>query len=95
MRTCAAAARPGSPARTIPSSISSTGAPATPAPWNPRVRPGDNLYTASVLAIRPKTGEIVWHYQFVPNEMFDFDATWEMILADIPSTARSARSSCT
>jgi alcohol dehydrogenase (cytochrome c) len=52
-------------------------------PWDPRGRPGDNLYTASVLAIRPKTGEIVWHYQLVPNEMFDLDAVWEWILADI------------
>jgi len=53
-------------------------------PWNPGGRPGDNLYTASVLAIKPKTGEVVWHYQLVPNEMFDLDATWEWILADIP-----------
>ncbi|HZF19182.1 MAG TPA: PQQ-dependent dehydrogenase, methanol/ethanol family [Burkholderiales bacterium] len=53
-------------------------------PWNPAGRPGDNLYTASVLAIKPKTGEVVWHYQLVPNEMFDLDATWEWILADIP-----------
>jgi len=53
-------------------------------PWNPGGRPGDNLYTASVLAIKPKTGEITWHYQLVPNEMFDLDATWEWILADIP-----------
>jgi len=52
-------------------------------PWDPRGRPGDNLYTASVLAMRPKTGEIVWHYQLVPNEMFDLDANWEWILADI------------
>lgn len=53
-------------------------------PWNPTVRPGDNLYTASVLAIRPKTGEMVWYFQFFPNEMYDLDANWEMILADIP-----------
>jgi alcohol dehydrogenase (cytochrome c) len=53
-------------------------------PWDARVRPGDNLYTASVLAIKPKTGEISWHYQLVPNEMFDLDAVWEWILADIP-----------
>jgi alcohol dehydrogenase (cytochrome c) len=53
------------------------------APWNPTSRGGDNLYTASVLAIRPKTGEIVWYYQLVPNEMFDLDATWEWIIADI------------
>ncbi len=52
-------------------------------PWNPAGRPGDNLYTASVIAIKPKTGEIAWHYQLVPNEMFDLDATWEWILGDI------------
>ena len=52
-------------------------------PWDPRGRPGDNLYTASVLALSPKTGEIAWHYQLVPNEMFDLDAVWEWILADI------------
>ncbi len=52
-------------------------------PWNPTKRPGDNLYTASLLAIRPKTGEIVWHFQFTPHDMFDYDATWEPILADM------------
>jgi len=51
--------------------------------WNPVNRKGDNLYAASVLAIRPKTGEIVWHYQFVPNDVFDWDSLWELILADI------------
>src|SRR6266545_1137870 len=55
-----------------------------PAPWASKTRPGDNLYTSSVLALRPKTGEIVWHYQFTPNDPYDFDACWEMILADIP-----------
>jgi alcohol dehydrogenase (cytochrome c) len=52
-------------------------------PWNPGPRPGDNLYTASVLALRPKSGDMVWYFQFVPNEMYDLDGTWEMILADI------------
>ena len=54
-----------------------------PAPWASQSRKGDNLYTSSVLAIRPKTGEIVWHYQFTPNDPYDFDANWEMINADI------------
>jgi len=53
-------------------------------PWAPQGRPGDNLYTASVLAINPKTGAIKWHRQLVPNEMFDLDAVWEWIVADIP-----------
>jgi alcohol dehydrogenase (cytochrome c) len=54
------------------------------APWASEQRPGDNLYTASVLAIRPKTGEIVWHYQFTPNDAYDYDAVWELILAELP-----------
>jgi alcohol dehydrogenase (cytochrome c) len=53
------------------------------APWNPATRPGDNLFTASLIAIKPKTGEQAWYYQLVPNEMFDLDATWEWILGDL------------
>jgi len=52
-------------------------------PWNADKRKGDNLYAASVIAVRPKTGEIVWHYQFAPNDIWDWDS-WEMIQADIP-----------
>ena len=53
-------------------------------PYNPKYRAGmDSLYAASVLAIRPKTGEMVWHYQFLPNDSFDFDATAENIIADM------------
>ena len=52
-------------------------------PWNPSVRKGDNLYVASIIAVRPKTGEIVWHYQATPNDIYDWDAVWEVILADI------------
>jgi alcohol dehydrogenase (cytochrome c) len=54
-----------------------------PAPWASQSRPGDNLYTSSVLAMRPKTGEIVWHYQFTPNDAYDYDACWELILAEL------------
>lgn len=52
-------------------------------PWNAVVRPGDNLYTASLLAIDPKTGAIKWHYQFTPNDPFDYDGVNELILAEI------------
>jgi len=39
-------------------------------PYDPRPRQGlDSLYTSSVLAIRPKTGEIVCHYQYTPNDV--------------------------
>src|SRR5262249_13778971 len=47
-----------------------------PAPWASQSRDGDNLYTSSVLAMRPTTGEIVWHYQFTPNDAYDYDACW-------------------
>jgi alcohol dehydrogenase (cytochrome c) len=55
-----------------------------PGSWNPTTRGGDNLYTSSVLALDPKTGKIKWHYQFSPNDGFDFDGTNEMVLATIP-----------
>ena len=57
-------------------------------PWNPNYRGGDSLFTASVIAMRPKTGEIVWHYQFTPNDMFDYDATSELILGEIKVEGR-------
>lgn len=52
-------------------------------PWNPQVRLGDNLYVCSVVAFRPKTGEMVWHYQFSPNDPYDYDATEVGMLVDI------------
>jgi len=53
-------------------------------PYNPTFRDGqDCLYTASILALRPKTGELVWYYQTVPNDSYDFDATAESLLADL------------
>jgi len=53
-------------------------------PYNPAYRGGtDGLYTASMLAIRPKTGELVWHYQYLPNDSYDFDGTAEPVLADL------------
>ena len=53
-------------------------------PYDPRPREGlDSLYTNSVLAIRPKTGEMVCYYQYTPNDVYDVDATDEQVLADI------------
>jgi quinohemoprotein ethanol dehydrogenase len=44
---------------------------------------GDNLYIASILALRPANGEIVWHYQVTPGENWDYDATQPLMLADL------------
>ncbi|MBM4195281.1 MAG: PQQ-dependent dehydrogenase, methanol/ethanol family [Gemmatimonadetes bacterium] len=58
-------------------------------PYDPRPRAGlDSLYTSSVLAIRPKTGEIVCHYQYTPNDVYDVDGTDEHVLADLQVNGR-------
>jgi len=56
------------------------------APWNRHVRSpggGDNLFLSSIVALRPETGEYVWHYQTTPGDSWDYTATQHMILADI------------
>ncbi len=56
-------------------------------PWNRRLRSpggGDNLFLTSIVAVRPDSGEYVWHYQVVPSETWDYTATQHMVLADIP-----------
>ena len=53
-------------------------------PYDPRPREAlDSLYTSSVLAIRPKTGEIHCYFQYTPNDVYDVDGNDEQILADI------------
>ena len=53
-------------------------------PYDPKYRGGgDALYTNCVLAIRPKTGAIVWYYQFTPNDMYDVDGSNENVIADL------------
>jgi alcohol dehydrogenase (cytochrome c) len=54
-----------------------------PAPWNPRARKGDNLYTDAIWALRPDTGQRVWYYQTTPNDPFDYDAVQTPINATI------------
>ena len=62
-----------------------------PGPWTAIVRGNDssdigkftNLYTASVIALNPDTGNIVWHYQFTPHDAWDYDGVNELVLADL------------
>ncbi len=61
------------------------------APWNAAMRGGDALYTGSVLAIRPATGEIVWHYQFSPRDPFDYDGVNELVLAELPINGQATK----
>ncbi len=46
-------------------------------------RPGDNLYTNSVVALDADTGELRWHFQFTPDDPYDYDAVQIPVLADI------------
>ncbi len=50
--------------------------------WNPKQRPGDNLYSDSVVALDPDTGELKWHFQFTPNDAYDYDAVQVPVLVD-------------
>ncbi|BDX17193.1 MULTISPECIES: PQQ-dependent methanol/ethanol family dehydrogenase [Halopseudomonas] len=50
-----------------------------PAPWNSHLRPGDNLYSSSRLALNPDNGQIVWHFQTTPHDGWDFDGVNELI----------------
>jgi len=49
---------------------------------NSSKRRGDNLYTGSIIALNPETGKLQWHYQEVPRDVWDYDATFEQILVD-------------
>ncbi len=55
-------------------------------PWNQRLRDPDakdNLFLSSIVALKPDTGDYVWHYQTTPGESWDYTATQPIILADI------------
>jgi quinohemoprotein ethanol dehydrogenase len=55
-------------------------------PWNQRARDpkgGDNLYVASIIALKPDTGEYVWHYQTTPADTWDYDAVSPIMTADL------------
>ena len=58
-------------------------------PYDPRPREGlDSLFTSSVLAIRPKTGEVFCYFQYTPNDLYDVDGNDEQLLADIQVDGR-------
>ncbi|MBV8818837.1 MAG: PQQ-binding-like beta-propeller repeat protein, partial [Acidobacteriaceae bacterium] len=50
---------------------------------NGDVRPGDNLYTCSMIALDADTGKLKWHFQFTPHDTHDWDAISDPVLADL------------
>jgi alcohol dehydrogenase (cytochrome c) len=74
----------GAPAAFDPDSnllYKGTGEP-TPS-YDPEYRPGDNLYTVATLALDADSGEIIWYFQEVPNDQWDYDSTSSRILTDV------------
>jgi len=56
--------------------------------YNGDERRGDNLYSDSVLALRPKTGELAWYFQYTPHDVHDWDAQQTPMLVDDVKTGR-------
>jgi quinohemoprotein ethanol dehydrogenase len=60
-------------------------------PWNQMIRSegkGDNLFVSSIVAVRPDTGEYVWHYQVTPGDTWDYTATQPIMVADLTIEGR-------
>lgn len=66
-----------------------------PAPWNSHLRPGDNLYSASRLAIDPDNGKIVWHFQTTPHDGWDYDGVNELISFDYKDGGKTVKAAAT
>jgi len=54
-------------------------------------RPGDNLYSDSIIALDPDTGKLKWYYQEVPHDMYDFDSAFECALIDYEKDGRKQK----
>jgi alcohol dehydrogenase (cytochrome c) len=59
--------------------------------YNGDDRPGDNLYTCSVLALDPNTGRIKWHFQFTPHDVHDWDSNQIPVLFDATLAGRARK----
>ncbi|WP_137896454.1 PQQ-dependent methanol/ethanol family dehydrogenase [Ramlibacter sp. 2FC] len=62
-----------------------------PGPWNSHLRKGDNLYSASTVALDVKSGQIKWHYQTTPNDGWDFDGVNEFVTFDMGGKRMGAK----
>ena len=62
-----------------------------PGVWNPDMRPGDNLWSTTIFARDPVTGQAKWAYQMGPHDMYDYDGVNENIVADIPMNGQTRK----
>ncbi|MBG0842896.1 methanol/ethanol family PQQ-dependent dehydrogenase [Ectopseudomonas toyotomiensis] len=66
-----------------------------PAPWNSHLRPGDNLYSSSRLALNPDDGSIKWHFQTTPHDGWDFDGVNELVSFDYQEGGKTVKAAAT
>jgi alcohol dehydrogenase (cytochrome c) len=66
-----------------------------PAPWNSHLRPGDNLFSSSRLAIDPDDGKIVWHFQTTPHDGWDYDGVNELISFNYKEGGKTIKAAAT
>ena len=59
--------------------------------YDPQARPGDNLYTNSVIALNVETGKLQWYFQYTPNDSWDFDEVGVHMLYDETIGGRSRK----
>ena len=52
--------------------------------YDPQFRPGDNLYSDSMVALNVETGKVAWYFQYTPNDSWDYDEVGVHMLYDIP-----------
>ncbi|HET9384237.1 MAG TPA: PQQ-dependent dehydrogenase, methanol/ethanol family [Gemmatimonadales bacterium] len=63
-------------------------------PFAGHVRPGDNLFTNSVVALHADSGRLAWHFQFTPHDEHDWDSAQTPILANVTIDGRARRVIC-
>jgi alcohol dehydrogenase (cytochrome c) len=66
-----------------------------PAPWNSHLRPGDNKWTSSRVAIDPETGEMKWGFQTTPHDGWDFDGVNEVVSFDLAKDGKTIKAAAT
>lgn len=66
-----------------------------PAPWNSYLRPGDNKWTSSRIAIDPEDGEIKWGFQTTPHDGWDYDGVNEFVSFDMTKDGKTVKAGAT
>ncbi len=63
-----------------------------PSPYtNATYRPGPNLYSTSVIALKAATGELVWYHQTSPHDLWDWDCAWNVVLGKVTVAGQSKK----